>query len=65
MRNDIRDIRTIKVLEKVDLNFESPRMKKAMTVLGISLEECKKKDRSEFAERGTDDNVISLRHKHF
>jgi hypothetical protein len=40
MRNDIRDIRTVNILEKVDLNFESPRMKKAMTFLGISLEEC-------------------------
>jgi len=53
------------MLEKCDLNFESPRMRKAMTHLGISLEECKLKDRSEFVNRGMDENIISLRHKHY
>jgi hypothetical protein len=65
MRNDITEIRTVKKLEKVDLNFDSPRMKKAMNMLGISLEEVKKKDRSEFEDRAKDENVVSLRFKHF
>jgi hypothetical protein len=41
--NDIRDIRTFKQLEKVMLDFESPRMKQAMEDLGVSLKECQKK----------------------
>jgi len=36
IKNDIREIRTIKQLYKVDLDFESPRMKKAMFNLGVS-----------------------------
>jgi hypothetical protein len=41
--NDVRDIRSIRMLERVELNFESPKLRKAMEVLGVSLEECKKK----------------------
>ena len=53
------------MLAKVDLNFDSPRMSKAMKHLGISWEECQKKEKAEFAERGLEDNVVSLRHKHY
>ena len=42
-RNDIKDIRGIKMLDKVDLDFESPRLRKALDNLGVSLEECQKK----------------------
>jgi hypothetical protein len=42
-RNDIKEIRNHKQLEKVDLDFDSPRMKKALYNLGVSKEECMKK----------------------
>ena len=42
-RNDIKEIRNYKQLEKVDLDFDSPRMKKALYNLGVSKEECMKK----------------------
>jgi len=38
--NDIRDIRSLRQLEKVNLDFDSPRLKKAMDDLGVSLDEC-------------------------
>ncbi|CDW79915.1 UNKNOWN [Stylonychia lemnae] len=64
IKNDIREIRTIKQLYKVDLDFESPRMKKAMFNLGVSQEECIKKEREDFVKRGLDEDVINLRFKH-
>jgi hypothetical protein len=42
-RNDIKEIRNYKQLEKVDLDFDSPRLKKALYNLGVSKEECMKK----------------------
>jgi 16S rRNA U1498 N3-methylase RsmE len=42
-RNDIKEIRNYKQLEKVDLDFDSPRLKKALHNLGVSKEECMKK----------------------
>jgi hypothetical protein len=41
--NDIRDIRSIRQLDKVNLDFDSPRLKQAMDDLGVSIEECMKK----------------------
>jgi len=38
--NDIRDIRSIKQLEKVYLDFDSPRLKQAMDDLGVNFDEC-------------------------
>lgn len=38
--NDIRDIRNIRQLEKVMLDFDSPRLKQAMDDLGVSVQEC-------------------------
>jgi hypothetical protein len=38
--NDIRDIRSLRQLEKVSLDFDSPRLKKAMDDLGVSINEC-------------------------
>lgn len=43
MNNNIREIRTMGQLEKVNLDFDSPRLKQAMDDLGISFEECQKK----------------------
>lgn len=42
-RNDIKEIRNYKQLEKVDLDYDSPRLKKALYNLGVSKEECMKK----------------------
>ena len=43
LNNDIRDIRNLKMLEKVNLDFDSPRLKQAMDDLGVKEEECLKK----------------------
>ncbi len=41
--NDIRDIRSLRQLDRVNLNFDSPRLKQAMDDLGVSVDECQKK----------------------
>ena len=41
--NDIKEIRTLKHLDKANLDFESPRLKQALDDLGISVTECQKK----------------------
>ena len=74
-RNEIKEIRNYKQLDKVDLDFDSPRMKMALHNLGCSKEECIKKylflviniyrERSEFDRKGVDDDVINLRFKHY
>ena len=35
--NDIAPLRTIKALERVNLDFDSPRMQQAMDDLGVSV----------------------------
>ena len=42
-RNEIKEIRNYKQLDKIDLNFDSPRLKQALYNLGVSKEECIKK----------------------
>ena len=41
--NNIKEIRSLKQLDRVNLDFDSPRMKKAMVDLGVSSDECEKK----------------------
>ena len=41
--NNIREVRTIRGLERVNLDLDSPRMAKAMDALGVSHEEMEKK----------------------
>ena len=43
LNNDIRDIRSIRQIDKVHLDFDSPRLKKAMEDLGVKQEEMEKK----------------------
>ncbi len=42
-RNEIKEIRNYKQLDKVDLDFDSPRLKQALHNLGVSKDECIKK----------------------
>jgi len=42
-RNDIREIRTVKMLMKVNLDLDSPRLREACDNLGIETSELKKK----------------------
>lgn len=63
--NDLKEIRTIKQLERVNLDFDSPRLKQAMNNLGISIDECINKERSDFEKKGVDKDVIDLRFKHY
>ena len=41
--NNNKDIRSLRQLGRVNLDFESPRLRKAMDDLGVSLDECEKK----------------------
>lgn len=41
--NDIREIRTIRQLQKVELDFESPRILQALENLAVSVKDCQKK----------------------
>ena len=41
--NNIKDIRSVRQLERVNLDFDSPRLKRAMDDLGVSWDESKKK----------------------
>jgi hypothetical protein len=41
--NDIRDIRSLRQLDKVNLDFDSPRLRQAMDDLGVNFDECQKK----------------------
>jgi hypothetical protein len=63
--NDIKEIRNERQLEKVNLDFDSPRMKKAMDDLGIPHHECQKKEKSLFEKKGKEPAVIELRFKHY
>ena len=42
LNNDIRDIRTMRQLGRVNLDYESPRLLQAMDDLGVSMEEVTK-----------------------
>jgi hypothetical protein len=42
-RNDIKDIRSYKHLERIELDLESPRFVQACQNLGIAIFECHKK----------------------
>ena len=43
LNNDIKDIRSVKQLDKVFLDFDSPRLMQAMDDLGVKEEECIKR----------------------
>lgn len=47
------------------MDFDSPRMKKAMDDLGVNIDECEKKQRSFFEKHGVDKDVVDLRYKHY
>ena len=42
-KNDIREIRTLRQLARVNLDLDSPRMKQAMAVSGVNPEDLDKK----------------------
>lgn len=63
--NDIPHIRKLRQLERVNLNFDSPRLKEAMDDLGVTVEELQKKERSHFEKKGVDPEVVDLRFKHY
>lgn len=61
--NDIKDLRSFKQLSRLELDYESPRLKKAMFNLGVTVDEMKMKDRDTFVEKGVAKDVIDLRYK--
>jgi hypothetical protein len=40
-------------------------LKEAMNNLGISIDECQNKEKSDFEKRGVDQDIIDLRFKHY
>ena len=65
LNNDIRDIRTIRQLGRVNLDYDSPRLRQAMDDLGVSMDAVTKQEKSNFEKKGVDPDVIELRYKHF
>lgn len=63
--NDIPHIRKYRQLERVNLGFDSPRLKQAMDDLGVTPDELEKKERVDFEKKGVDPDVVDLRFKHF
>ena len=41
--NEIKDIRSVRQLDRVNLDFDSPRLLQAMEDLGVSVDEMQKK----------------------
>ena len=39
LNNDIKDIRSMRQLDRVNLNYESPRLLQAMDDLGVTMDE--------------------------
>jgi hypothetical protein len=64
-KNDIKEIRSIKQLNQVNLDLDSPRIKQAMENLGITENELFKKELQDFEQPGVEAEVITLRHKHY
>ena len=42
LNNEIKDIRSIRQLDRVNLDYDSPRLQQAMDVLGVGLDEVMK-----------------------
>ena len=63
LSNEIKDISNYKQLSKINLDLDSPRLRKAMFNLGITDEELTKKDREDFEQKGVPKDVIDLRYK--
>jgi len=63
--NDIGELRSFKQLSKINLNFDSPRLKKAMEHLGVNKEELEIQDRNTFCLPGLHEDVVEIRYKHF
>ncbi len=66
-KNDLKlPIKTLRQLDRLDLDLESPKLRLACHNLGISPRECLKKRREEFySPGGVDEDVVELRFKHF
>jgi hypothetical protein len=63
--NDIKDLRSLKQINKLKLDYDSPRLQKACFNLGVTVEELKMQDRATFEEKGVAKDVVDLRYKHF
>ena len=42
LNNDIKDIRSIRQLKRINLDYDSPRLKQAMDDLGVDFDEIQK-----------------------
>ena len=60
----IREIKSLKHLEKLRWDIDSPRFKKAAHNIGIGLADLVRKNKAEFEPKAADDDVVQLRYKH-
>ena len=63
MSNDVKDLRSLKQLYRLSLDYESPRLQKACQNLGITVEELKMKDKEQFEDKHVSRDVVDLRYK--
>ena len=63
--NDIRSIKHPKTLDRLFLDFESPRMKEAMSNLGVTFKEMRVKGKKEFEKKGVEKDLAELRYNHY
>lgn len=64
-RNDVRPLKHVKQLEKLDLDLDSPRLKLAIKNLGVSPAELKLRTKEFFLQKPQDDeDVVKIRYKH-
>ena len=64
-QNDYRDIKKFAMLERITLDLDSPRLRKACLKLGIDASECVLKQKQEFFPKGLDEGIAKMRYKHY
>eukprot|EP00347_Sterkiella_histriomuscorum_P021290 403334523 len=63
--NNLPRIKTMKMLDSLDLNLESPLFSKACKNLGINPYECVSKTYESFQQKGVTQDIVDLRWKHY
>eukprot|EP00349_Pseudokeronopsis_sp_Brazil_P003328 CAMPEP_0202965098 /NCGR_PEP_ID=MMETSP1396-20130829/9194_1 /ASSEMBLY_ACC=CAM_ASM_000872 /TAXON_ID= /ORGANISM="Pseudokeronopsis sp., Strain Brazil" /LENGTH=163 /DNA_ID=CAMNT_0049687713 /DNA_START=73 /DNA_END=564 /DNA_ORIENTATION=+ len=62
--NDLLGLSSLKQMDQIDFEIDSPLFEKAAKKLGIEIKDLEKKDLDDFKEKGVDDKVCEMRFKH-
>ncbi len=60
----IREIKSLKHLEKLTWDIDSPRLVLAALNMGINPKDLVRKNKADFETKGADEDVVNLRYKH-